>query len=79
MGGSDGDAVYLVDLKEKWSAYKMVEVAEDEEEKSNEPLPLNPEAVFQATFDQADLLMERVDKAEHIGKDKDSKKEKQKM
>lgn len=37
LGGFDGDAVHLDDLKEKWAAYRMVEVAEDEG--INEPLP----------------------------------------
>lgn len=77
LGGFDGDAVHLDDLKEKWAAYRMVEVAEDEG--INEPLPLNPEAVFQATFDQADLLLERVDRAENIKEDEDSEEEKKKL
>ena len=77
LGGSDGDAVYLDDRKEKLAAYKMVE-AKDGKEESNESVPLNPETIFQATFHQADLLLERVDKAEHIEKE-DSEKEKREM
>ncbi len=81
LGGSSGDreAVHLDDLKQKWDAYRMVAVEADEDEgedgKEEEEVPLNPKAVFQATLDQADLLLERVDEAERNFKEEEEDEE----